>query len=312
MGAILGWLRQAGYDSFRRRGRPSRRPRRADLVEPMLIDDVRARDPQAAHSARAAARAAQYRRYRGGDEGVSVDAAGRLLRHRFPSQPSVCRRHLSRCRAPITTRACAATASTDSPTSTSRASCARSRPQIAREDVVIAHLGNGASMCAVHDGRADRLDHGLHRARRPADGHALRAARSGRGALSHDREEDERGRDLGSPLEEFRSQGHVGLVAGHARARGVDRARRRATRSPISSPESDANSQDLLRPSTASKPSSSPPASARTRGRCAKRSSREWNGWESISTPKRTAPTPRSSAPGIPRRSSSSSRPTRS
>jgi len=27
-------------------------------------------------------------------------------------------------------------------------------PQIAREDVVIAHLGNGASMCAVHDGRS--------------------------------------------------------------------------------------------------------------------------------------------------------------
>jgi acetate kinase len=27
-------------------------------------------------------------------------------------------------------------------------------PQIARDDVIIAHLGNGASMCAVHDGRA--------------------------------------------------------------------------------------------------------------------------------------------------------------
>ncbi len=27
-------------------------------------------------------------------------------------------------------------------------------PQIAREDVIIAHLGNGASMCAVHNGRA--------------------------------------------------------------------------------------------------------------------------------------------------------------
>jgi len=27
-------------------------------------------------------------------------------------------------------------------------------PQIAREDVIIAHLGNGASMCSVHDGRA--------------------------------------------------------------------------------------------------------------------------------------------------------------
>jgi acetate kinase len=30
----------------------------------------------------------------------------------------------------------------------------RIAPRIAREDVVIAHLGNGASMCAVHDGRA--------------------------------------------------------------------------------------------------------------------------------------------------------------
>jgi acetate kinase len=27
-------------------------------------------------------------------------------------------------------------------------------PEIARQDVIIAHLGNGASMCAVHDGRA--------------------------------------------------------------------------------------------------------------------------------------------------------------
>ena len=27
-------------------------------------------------------------------------------------------------------------------------------PQIARDDLIIAHLGNGASMCAVHDGRA--------------------------------------------------------------------------------------------------------------------------------------------------------------
>ena len=27
-------------------------------------------------------------------------------------------------------------------------------PQVAREDVVVAHLGNGASMCAIHDGRS--------------------------------------------------------------------------------------------------------------------------------------------------------------
>jgi acetate kinase len=46
-------------------------------------------------------------------------------------------------------------ASTDFPTNTSREGCARYiAPEIAREDVVIAHLGNGASMCAVRDGRA--------------------------------------------------------------------------------------------------------------------------------------------------------------
>ena len=30
-------------------------------------------------------------------------------------------------------------------------------PQVAREDVVVAHLGNGASMCAIHDGRSIAL-----------------------------------------------------------------------------------------------------------------------------------------------------------
>ena len=91
-------------------------------------------------------------------------------------------------------------------------------PQIAREDVVIAHLGNGASMCAVHDGRAIASTMGFTAHRRPADGHALRAARSGRGALSHGRKEDERGRNIRSSLEELRPQGHVGHFPGHARA----------------------------------------------------------------------------------------------
>ena len=150
-----------------------------DLVEPMLDRRRDAGEAQAPHSARAAPPAAQYRRDRSGDEGLPVDAAGRLLRHRFPSQPSlrpdtfalprsyydegVRRYGFHGLSYEYITRKLRTIA-----------------PQIAREDVIIAHLGNGASMCAVHDGRADRLDHGIHRARRAVDGHALRPARSGR------------------------------------------------------------------------------------------------------------------------------------
>ena len=71
----------------------------------------------------------------------------------------------------------------------------------------------------------DGLDHGLHRARRPADGHALRPARPGRAALSDGREEDERRADLGPPLQGVRPQGHVGNLPGHARARGLRQPR---------------------------------------------------------------------------------------
>jgi len=37
--------------------------------------------------------------------------------------------------------------------------------------VIVAHLGNGASMCAMLDGRSRGDDHGLHRGRGPDDGH---------------------------------------------------------------------------------------------------------------------------------------------
>ena len=79
-----------------------------DYAEPVLIDDATLAKLQRAHSARAAPPAAQHRRRRSGDEGLSVDAAGRLLRHRLSSQPSVHRRHvrpaallLRRGRAPL-------------------------------------------------------------------------------------------------------------------------------------------------------------------------------------------------------------------
>ena len=94
MGAILGWLQEARLDNSVAavghrvvHGGP-------DLVDPMLIDARGVGETEDAHPAGAAAPAAQHRRHRGGDEGLSVDPAGRLLRHRLPPQPPVRVRHL--------------------------------------------------------------------------------------------------------------------------------------------------------------------------------------------------------------------------
>ena len=190
------------------------------IAEPVLIDDATLAKLQGAHSARAAPPAAQCRRRRSGDEGLPVDAASRVLRHRFPSQPSfvddtyalprsyydegVRRYGFHGLSYEFITRKLRTIA-----------------PQIAREDVIIAHLGNGASMCAVHDGRAVATTMGFTALDGLVDGHPLRTDRSGRGALSHGRKEDERGRDIRSLVEELGNQGHVGPFAGHARARGV-------------------------------------------------------------------------------------------
>ena len=57
-------------------------------------------------------------------------------------------------------------------------------PEIAKGRVIVAHLGSGASMCAMKGGKQRREHHGLHRARRAADGNAAGAARSRRRALS--------------------------------------------------------------------------------------------------------------------------------
>jgi acetate kinase len=153
MGAILGWLRKAGYDASvvavgHRvvHGGP-------DLVEPMLVD---------------AAALAQLKRLiplaplHQPHNIAGIEAAMRA----FPSVPQV---------------ACFDTAFHRShPFVSDTYALPRAlydegvrrygfhglsyefivrklksiAPQIAREDVVIAHLGNGASMCAVHDGRS--------------------------------------------------------------------------------------------------------------------------------------------------------------
>ena len=51
-------------------------------------------------------------------------------------------------------RACAATVSTGCRTNISPSACARSRREIAGGRVIVAHLGSGASMCAIADGRS--------------------------------------------------------------------------------------------------------------------------------------------------------------
>ena len=60
----------------------------------------------------------------------------------------------------------------------------RIAPDCARGKLIVAHLGNGASMCAIDQGRSVDQHHGPDRAGRPADGHAHRRARSGRPSLS--------------------------------------------------------------------------------------------------------------------------------
>ncbi len=49
-------------------------------------------------------------------------------------------------------------------------------PEVANGRVVVAHLGSGASMCAISDGKEHRQHDGLYGTRRTADGHEGRAS----------------------------------------------------------------------------------------------------------------------------------------
>ena len=81
-------------------------------------------------------------------------AAGRLLRHRLPPRPCRAHRLLRAAARASTTRACAATASTACPTNTSPSGCREVAPEVAGGRVIVAHLGSGASMCALRGGRS--------------------------------------------------------------------------------------------------------------------------------------------------------------
>ena len=65
-------------------------------------------------------------------------------------------------RAACIRRACAATDSTAFPTNTSPSRLQRSRPRSRKGKVVVAHLGSGASMCALVNWKQHREHDGLH------------------------------------------------------------------------------------------------------------------------------------------------------
>ena len=98
-------------------------------------------------------------------------------------------------------------------------------PDIARKSAIIAHLGNGASMCAIRDGRAVATTMGFT----ALDGLAMgtRCGQIDPGVALYLMAEKKMSVEAISDLlwKELGAQGHVGDVAGHARARSLRRAR---------------------------------------------------------------------------------------
>ena len=151
-----------------------------------------------------------------------------------------------------------------------RLACWRSStPKPPRGRTVVLHLGNGASMCAMRGRPQRRQHHGLHRGRRPADGHALRLARSRRDSVPHGPARHGRARDREADLQ--RSPGCSACRASPATCArsGVRAIRARVSRSICIAIASGASSARSPRRWAGSTRSCSPPASARTRPRSA-------------------------------------------
>ncbi len=217
--------RRGAFRSRNRRRRPPHRAWRSRLRRARSDRRRAAGEAAPAHSARAAASAAQSGWRRGGARRLPGDAAGRLLRHGVSPQPPVRLRHV-RAAALVLRGGRAALRLSRPLLRIHRAAAARGRAGRRRRPRD--RRPSGQRRLDVRDARRPlgRLDHGLHRARRPADGHALRPARSGRRALSDGREGHERGRDRGPSLQGVGPLGHVRPFAGHARPRGFRQPRR--------------------------------------------------------------------------------------
>ena len=135
-----------------RRVRPSRRPWR-----PRLRRARPRRRPQSSPQLKRWRRwrrctAAQCRADRGHRRGRAGHSAGRLLRHRLPPHAAAPGPEFALPRGYAPTSA--AMASTACPTNTRQRGFAEIAPDLAQRAAVIAHLGNGASLCALHGGRS--------------------------------------------------------------------------------------------------------------------------------------------------------------
>ena len=255
---------------------------------PVLVDAANAGRARGARSAGAAAPAAQP----GGDQGRGADgagaAAGRLLRYRVSPRRSRRWRRPSPCRAATPRRACGATAFTGCPTSTSPRVLPTIDRRAADGRTVVAHLGNGASMCALERGTERRHHHELHGAGRPRDGHPLRRDRSRRaalpdGAARHGRRALER-----LLYEESGLARRLGRLQRHARAaRAAPTPRAAEARGSVRLPHRPRARLARGGARAGSTPWYSPVASARTPLRSARASAatRAGSGWSSTRRP---------------------------
>ena len=107
----------------------------------------------------------------------------------------------SRFPKPTMRRAFAATDSMVCRTNTSRAGSVQVAPEIAEGRVVVAHLGSGASMCAISAGRSVESTMGFTALDGLPMGTRARPDRSRRRALSDDAKGHERQRDRAPPLQ---------------------------------------------------------------------------------------------------------------
>ena len=208
-----------------------------DHAAPVRVDPAVHGEPRGALPAGAAASAAQPRRHPRGRRGPAGPAAGRLLRHRLPPQPPRARR-LVRPAPPLLRRRHPPLRLPRPVLRVHRERAARGRARDRRGPR--RRRPSRQRRQHVRDPRrTQRRQHdGLHRARRPADGHALRRARPGRRAPPDARLRHGRGCDRAPALPGLRPQGRLRHRQRHAHAarerrpacRAGDRALRLADR----------------------------------------------------------------------------------
>ena len=237
------------------------------IVTPQVLDDLRALVPLAPlHQPHNLA----------GDRGRRRAVCPTCRRWRASTRASIAASRRSpsscRCRRRSAMRACSATASTGCRTSTSRRSCPRSAPEIADGRVIVAHLGSGASLCALKNAQERRQHARLH-ARSTGSAWARGPARSIPGVVLYllpDARAVGQGR-RDDALQEVRAARHLRHQQRHARPAREHASRRRASRSTTSSIARRRRSARSRPCSAASTGWCSRPASASTRPRSAAR-----------------------------------------